>query len=164
MVSRSKELKSRMKSGASASTQRSASRPMVGSASMGMRTGSSHLCSRHLPTLSEAHSVSALANRPAGRCGLGAGTPAVAARAAVASLRALWVRAAGPRLVRWLCAHEQGVHMSRPWPRGVLRARGQRRAGSIAGAMPHVRVAGRRPAGAARQREQHEHGGCLRGK
>ena len=32
--------------------------------------------------------------------------------------------------------------MNRPWPRGVLRARGQRRAGSIAGAMPHVRVAG----------------------
>ena len=31
-VSRSKKLKSRMKSGASASTQRSASRPMVGSA------------------------------------------------------------------------------------------------------------------------------------
>ena len=86
------ELKSRMKSGASASTQLSAS-----SASMSMRMGSSHLCSRHLPTLSEAHSVSALANRPAGRCGLGAGTPAVAARAAVASLRALWVRAAGPR-------------------------------------------------------------------
>ena len=59
--------------------------------------GSSHLCSRQLPTLSEAHSVSALASRLAGRCGLGAGTPAVAARAAVASLRALWVRAAGPR-------------------------------------------------------------------
>ena len=97
MVSRSKELKSRMKSGASASTQRSASRPMVGSASMSMRMGSSHLCSRHLLTLSEAHSVSALASRLAGRCGLGAGTPAVAARAAVASLRALWVRAAGPR-------------------------------------------------------------------
>ena len=71
MVSRSKKLKSRMKSGASASTQRSASRPMVGSASMSMRMGSSHLCSRHLPTLSEAHSVSALANRPAGRCGFG---------------------------------------------------------------------------------------------
>ena len=97
MVSRSKKLKSRIKSGASASTQRSANRPLVGSASMSMRMGSSHLCSRHLPTLSEAHSVSALANRPAGRCGLGAGTPAVAARAAVASLRALWVRAAGPR-------------------------------------------------------------------
>ena len=32
--------------------------------------------------------------------------------------------------------------MNRPWPRGVLRARGQRRAGSIAGAMPHMRVAG----------------------
>ena len=51
----------------------------------------------HLLTLSEAHSVSAPASRLAGRCGLGAGTPAVAARAAVASLRALWVRAAGPR-------------------------------------------------------------------
>ena len=38
MVSRSKKLKSRMKSGASASTQRSAS-----SASMSMRTGSSYL-------------------------------------------------------------------------------------------------------------------------
>ena len=37
MVSRSKKLKSRMKSGASASTQRSASRPRVGSASMSMR-------------------------------------------------------------------------------------------------------------------------------
>ena len=96
-VSRSKKLKSRIKSGASASTQRSANRPLVGSASMSMRMGSSHLCSWHLPTLSEAHSVSALANRPAGRCGLGAGTPAVAVRAAVASLRALWVRAAGPR-------------------------------------------------------------------
>ena len=32
--------------------------------------------------------------------------------------------------------------MSRPLRRGVLRARGQRRAGRIAGAMPHVRVAG----------------------
>ena len=95
MVSRSKKLKSRMKSGASASTQRSASRPMVGSASMSMRMGSSHLCSWHLLTLSQAHSV--LASRLAGRCGLGAGTPAVAVRAAVASLRALWVRAAGPR-------------------------------------------------------------------
>ena len=94
MVSRSKKLKSRIKSGASASTQRSANRPLVGSASMSMRMGSSHLCSRHLLTLSEAHSVSALASRLAGRCGLGAGTPAVAARAAVASLRALWVRAA----------------------------------------------------------------------
>ena len=61
-MSRSKKLRSRMKSGASASTQRSASRPMVGSASMSMRMGSSHLCSWHLPTLSEAHSVSALAN------------------------------------------------------------------------------------------------------
>ena len=63
MVSRSKKLKSRMKSGASASTQRSASRPMVGSASMSMRMGSSHLCSRHLLTLSQAHSVSALCLR-----------------------------------------------------------------------------------------------------
>ena len=52
-----------MKSGASASTQRSASRPMVGSASMSMRTGSPHLCSRALLTLSEAHSVSAQASR-----------------------------------------------------------------------------------------------------
>ena len=94
MVSRSKKLKSRIKSGASASTQRSANRPLVGSASMSMRMGSSHLCSRHLPTLSEAHSVSALASR---EVRFGSGTPAVAARAAVASLRALWVRAAGPR-------------------------------------------------------------------
>ena len=96
MVSRSKKLKSRIKSGASASTQRSANRPLVGSASMSMRMGSSHLCSRHLPTLSEAHSVSALANRPAGRCGLGAGTPAVAVRAAVARFGASGCRAAGP--------------------------------------------------------------------
>ena len=97
-MSRSKKLKSRMKSGASASTQRSASRPMVGSASMSMRMGSPHLCSRPLP-LSEAHSVSALASRLAGRCDLGAGTPAVAARAAVASVRAVWeARSAGPWL------------------------------------------------------------------
>ena len=95
MVSRSKKLKSRMKSGASASMQRSASRPMESSASMRMRMGSLHLCSWHLLTLSQAHSV--LASRLAGRCGLGAGNPAVAVRAAVASLRALWVRAAGPR-------------------------------------------------------------------
>ena len=49
----------------------------------------------------------------------------------------------------------------RPWSRGVLRERGQRRASSFAGAMSHVRVAG-----AAQQqqpsREEHEHGGCLR--
>ena len=73
-----------------------ASRPMESSASMSMRMGSSHLCSRHLLTLSQAHS--ALASRLAGRCGLGARTPAVAVRAAVASLRALWVCAAGPRV------------------------------------------------------------------
>ena len=88
MVSRSKKLKSRMKSGASASMQRSASRPMESSASMSMRMGSSHLCSWHLLTLSQAHSVSALASRLAGRCGLGEGTRAVAVRAAVASLKA----------------------------------------------------------------------------
>ena len=94
MVSRSKKLKSRMKSGASASMQRSASRPMESSASMSMRMGSPHLRSRALLTLSEAHSVSTLASR---EVRFGSGTPAVAARAAVASLRALWVRAAGPR-------------------------------------------------------------------
>ena len=103
MVSRSKKLKSRIKSGASASTQRSANRPLVGSASMSMRMGSSHLCSWHLPTLSEAHSVSALANQPAGRCVWGPG-PRPWQRELWSSrgqfegpLGAIWVRAAGPR-------------------------------------------------------------------
>ena len=45
------ELKSRMKSGASASMQRSASRPMESSASMSMWMGSSHLCAAEKFTL-----------------------------------------------------------------------------------------------------------------